>query len=261
MNNRRLYRRDDPAYIHDALFVHGFDIGKRARDPENERYRMALRRLEPVAIEAGVRIISCHTNLRHLPSRPDFWEYRQSGAALAALGHVATIGPAFLFIGGTYPVADPVPMGSHPAVDGLFSSQRLTVIHDGARFSRLDKVRDLATWPTAIGALRVCPAGLGGQANCGRCEKCLCTRLELLAAGVEETAAFGPSLTAPELWEETVPADVGECAIFYEDLLPALRGRGLDALCRILEERITAYRSGRRSAMALAGSHVSLLSP
>ncbi len=43
LRNRRLYRKDDPAYIRDALFIHGIDIGKRARDPENERFGMTLR--------------------------------------------------------------------------------------------------------------------------------------------------------------------------------------------------------------------------
>ena len=242
MHNRRLYRKGDPAYIREALFIHGFDIGKRPRDPENERFRTALGRLEPVAAEAGVRLIPCRTNLRHLPSKPGFWANRHNGAALAAVGHAATLGPAYLFVGGTYHVSNPVPVGSHPAVDGLFSSQRLTVIHDGSRFSRLEKVRDLASWPTALAALRVCPGNGGDQPNCGRCEKCLRTRLELLAAGVEETAAFGPSLTAVELWDKAVPQPIGDRAIRYEDLLPPLRARGLDALCQVLEEKIAAYR-------------------
>ena len=242
MHNRRLYRKGDPAYIREALFIHGFDIGKRPRDPENERFRTALGRLEPVAAEAGVRLIPCRTNLRHLPSKPGFWANRHNGAALAAVGHAATLGPAYLFVGGTYHVSNPVPVGSHPAVDGLFSSQRLTVIHDGSRFSRLEKVRDLASWPTALAALRVCPGNAGDQPNCGRCEKCLRTRLELLAAGVEETAAFGPSLTAVELWDKAVPQPIGDRAIRYEDLLPPLRARGLDALCQVLEEKIAAYR-------------------
>ena len=242
MHNRRLYRKGDPAYIREALFIHGFDIGKRPRDPENERFRSALGRLEPVAAEAGVRLIPCRTNLRHLPSKPGFWANRHNGAALAAVGHAATLGPAYLFVGGTYHVSNPVPVGSHPAVDGLFSSQRLTVIHDGSRFSRLEKVRDLASWPTALAALRVCPGNGGDQPNCGRCEKCLRTRLELLAAGVEETAAFGPSLTAVELWDKAVPQPIGDRAIRYEDLLPPLRARGLDALCQVLEEKIAAYR-------------------
>ena len=242
MQNRRLYREGDPAYIREALFIHGFDIGKRPRDPEIGRYRAALARLRPIAAEARVQLIPCRTNLRHLPSKPGFWANRHNGAALAAVGHAATLGPAYLFLGGTYQVANPVPVGSHPAVDGLFSSQRLTVIHDGSRFSRLEKVRDLASWPTALAALRVCPGSEGDRLNCGRCEKCLRTRLELLAVGVEETAAFGPSLTPIELWDEGVPKPVGDRAIRYEDLLPPLRARGLHALCEVLEEKIAAYR-------------------
>jgi hypothetical protein len=194
-----------------------------------------------LAAEASLQIIPCRTNLRHLPSKPDFWEHRQVGAALAAVGHAAVAGPAFLFIGGTYPVFNPVPAGSHAAVDGVFSSQRVTVIHDGSRFSRLDKVRDLAAWPTALEALRVCPSGIGDRANCGRCEKCLRTRLELLAAGVKNTEAFGPSLTPAELWNEAVPEPIGDRALRYQDLVPFLRARGLDELCRVLEEKVAAY--------------------
>lgn len=158
------------------------------------------------------------------------------------MGHAALCGPAFLFIGASHHLADPVPMGSHPAVDHLLSSQRLQIIHDGSRFTRLEKVRELATWPTGLAALRVCPETSGEEANCGRCEKCLRTRLELLAAGVEETAAFGPSLTPIELWDEAVPAPSGHRALMYEHLLPALRARGLSALCRALEARIDVYR-------------------
>ena|SRR5215471_5933130 len=45
MRNRRLYKPEDAAYLREALFIHGFDIGKRARDPEDERFGMMLRRL------------------------------------------------------------------------------------------------------------------------------------------------------------------------------------------------------------------------
>ncbi|HEV2100285.1 MAG TPA: hypothetical protein VGR45_15360 [Stellaceae bacterium] len=252
MINRRLYRKDDPAYIRDVLFIHGIDIGKRARDPENERFRTALRRLEPVAAEAGVRIVPCRTNLRHLPTQPGFFEHRYSAAALAAVGHAAASGPAFMFLGGTYPLNTPVPWGSHPAVDGLFSSQRVSVIHEGSRFSRLQKVRDIADWPTALAALRPCPAKPADKANCGICEKCLRTRLELLAAGVEETAAFGPSYTPIELWEKTPATDVTGRAIFYQDLLPALRSRGFEALCRVIEHKLAPHQRRERRELAVA---------
>ena len=236
MRNRRLYNRDDPAYVHEALFIHGFDIGKRARDPENGRYRMMLRRLEPVVADLGLRLIQCRTNLRHLPSKPDFWEHRHNGAGLAAVGHSAVFGSAFLFIGASWPTTHQVPWGSHPAIDNLFSSQRITVIHDGSRFSRLQKVRDLARWPTGLAALRVCPASAGPRANCGECEKCLRTRLELLAAGIGETEAFGPSVTPSEIWNAAaVLESIGDRVIFYEDLIEPLRARGYHELCGVLE--------------------------
>lgn len=242
MRNRQNYRKDDPAYIRDALFIHGFDIGKRARDAENDRYQMAWRRLEPIAAEMGVRLVSCRTNLRHLPTQPGFWYHRHNGAALVAVGHAATAGPTFLFVAASHDVANPVPIGTHPAIDGLFSSQRVTVIHDGARYPRFQKVRDLASWPTALAGLRVCSANVGSEANCGRCEKCLRTRLELLAAGVEETAAFGSSLTPIESWDERRLGFVGDRAITYEDLIAPLQARGHHALCRVLEAKIAAYR-------------------
>jgi len=194
-----------------------------------------------------VRLISCRTNLRHLPSKADFWYYRHNGAALAAVGHAAVLGSAFLFIAASHDIANPVPIGSHPTVDGLFSSQRITVVHDGARYPRFQKVRELAHWPAALGALRVCPGDPGTELNCGVCEKCLRTRLELLAAGVEETPALGPSLTPVELWDERVLGAVADRAITYEDLLSPLRARGLRELCKVLEEKIQAYRGRARA--------------
>jgi hypothetical protein len=214
---------------------------------------MALRRLEPIAAEVGLQIVPCRTTLRHLPTKPDFWTHRHNVAALAAVGHFATRGSTWLFIAGAYHLANPVPMGSHPAVDGLFSSQRVSVVHAGARFTRVDKVRELANWPGAIETLRVCPANVEGQPNCGVCEKCLGTRLELLVAGVEETAAFGPSLTPPELWEKAVPVPSGHRALRYENLLPGLRARGHHRLCRVLENRIAMYRHRLRDGIRWPG--------
>jgi hypothetical protein len=254
MRNHRLYDPDDAAYVREVLFIHGFDIGKRARDPENARYQMMLRRLEPIVADRGLRLVTCRTNLRHLPSKRDFWENRHSGAGLAAVGHAAVFGPALLFVGASWPTEHQVPWGSHPAIDGLFSSQRITVIHDGSRFSRLQKVIDLASWPIALAALRVCPANAGSRPNCGECEKCLRTRLELLAAGIAETEAFGPSITPKDIADTDVLGTVGDRVIFYEDLLEPLRARGHHELCRALERKmqLTDESRGQRKLVTRA---------
>jgi hypothetical protein len=242
MRNRHAYANDDPASIRSAIFIHGFDIGKRACDPEEERFAEALFRLRVLADDMKVRLVLCRTNLRHLYRCPDFWLLRHNGAALAAVGHAAAAVPGYLFIASSIDIMDASPLGSHVSIDGLFSSQRVAVIHDGARFTRLEKVRELTGWPAALANLRVCPRGAGKRLNCGCCEKCLRTRLELLALGIDETPALGPSLPPLDLWDETVHFKVDHSAWAFEEVLPLLRQRGFDALCGFVEQKIAAYR-------------------
>ena len=81
--------------------------------------------------------------------------------------------------------------GSHPLLDPEYGSSGLAVRHCGHEYSRLEKVADLARWDLAMDALLVCnEAPLpDGVVNCGRCEKCLRTLCELLAAGALERAS------------------------------------------------------------------------
>jgi hypothetical protein len=66
------------------------------------------------------------------------------------------------------------------------------------------------------------------------------TRLELLAAGIEHTEAFGPSLVSAERWNEAVRGPLGGRLTFYKGLIEPLRARGYDVLSRVIERKITA---------------------
>ena len=247
IKNHRLFEPGDPGYIQDMIFVHGFDIGTRSWRPENERFQRALDVLEPLLAQQGVRVVVCRTNLRDLPSKSGFWTFRHNGAALSAVGHLAAGGPAFLFIGSGYHLSQRVEMGSCPEVDPLFSSQNVSVVHFGARLTRVQKLRELAAWPAAINALRVCPSGgENGRLNCGICEKCLRTRLDLLVAGIDATDTLGASLTPVAQWE-ALPPRISHRTYMYEELLPALRARGLDILCREIEQRTATYQAWRNT--------------
>ncbi|HEX2724271.1 MAG TPA: hypothetical protein VHN20_00465, partial [Beijerinckiaceae bacterium] len=81
LHNRRLFGRSDPAFIRRALFVHGFDIGRRRRDPQEARFRMAAGRLRKLAEATDLELVTCRTNLRHLPIPPGLWLHRYFGAA------------------------------------------------------------------------------------------------------------------------------------------------------------------------------------
>lgn len=239
--NRQLYRPGDPAFIGTVVFVHGYDIGRRARDPEHARFRMVHDNLTGLTAMADARLLSCRTNLRHLPAPPGFWAFRHSGPGLAAVGHAAAANPGFVFIAGAYDVPNLMPMGCHAAVDPCFSSQDLAIRSDGATFSRLDKLRELIGWPEALNRVRVCPANVGMALNCGTCAACIHTRLELFALGVDYTDALGTSLVDPDLLEAHAGIEFVHEAVRYQEILELLEPRGVPRHCRIIAAKLARY--------------------
>jgi len=242
LRNRKLYRRGDPAYIEGVLLVHGFDIGKRAYRPEDSHFEMTVGRLSGLTAALDLELLPCSTNLRHLPSPPGTWSYLHHGAALAGVAHAATGGPVRLFLAASFEVAHMTPWGSHPLVDPYYSSQRLTMLHEGTRFSRLAKVAEIAESPQALANLRVCPANPAGRLNCGECEKCLRTRLELLATGHDHTPAFGPSAMPAELLGRNLAIESDYQRNYYQEVLALLDARGFRELARIVHGKLNETR-------------------
>jgi hypothetical protein len=80
-----------------------------------------------------------------------------------------------------------LPCGSSPVTDHLMPGDRFAVVHDGAGFSRTDKIAEIMKSPLACGTLKVCWAGADQSENCGHCEKCVRTRLNFSAAGAKST--------------------------------------------------------------------------
>jgi hypothetical protein len=73
--------------------------------------------------------------------------------------------------------------GSHPYLDPRFSTERTEIIHWGDA-SRIQKAARVAQSPDALETLRVCQYDqLTSDLNCGRCEKCLRTMVELHSLG------------------------------------------------------------------------------
>jgi hypothetical protein len=72
-------------------------------------------------------------------------------------------------------------------LDPLWSTETLTVVHDGCEMGRIDKVRFMAESQLVLDTLRLCPAY-----NCGRCIKCLPTIIDLLQAGALDRCATLP---------------------------------------------------------------------
>lgn len=158
-----------------------------------EQRKAIVARLRAAAAELGMELLVAETNLRSAevlrvtePGRysAKLWNFELAhGAALAAVAHALPrqIGRVFLAASATYD--DLFPWGSHPLLDPLWSTEARLIIHDGCAYTRIAKVAHVARSAVALRALRVCAVQNRTEYNCGRCEKCLRTMIELELAG------------------------------------------------------------------------------
>ena len=167
-----------------GVFVHGFDIPLEDTEGFASAAKIAAKALADINIE----LLPVETNIRTLWSIN--WEdYHAAAIASVLCGLKRYAGIGLIGSGDSYDVLIS-PWGSHPITDPLLSSGDFRVIHDGAGFSRSEKLQTLSAWPLGIESLRFCWAGDQNDINCGRCEKCLRTRLNFLVAGIDNPQCF-----------------------------------------------------------------------
>jgi len=169
-----------PERISSLLFIHGIDIPL-----ENVTLFDSVREdLAEVVRSLGTDLIVCETNIRHLTDRYVRWRI-QTGAGLASIA--LCLSPAFrkVLIASSDIYSSLVPWGTHPLVDPLWSTESTTFIHDGCEASRAEKVRrNIGKSDIALRHLRVCYKNTESRTNCGKCEKCVRTMINLRIAGV-----------------------------------------------------------------------------
>lgn len=120
----------------------------------------------------------------------------------------------------TYDYRNLVPFGSHPIPDNLCSTRDFIIRHDGAGYSRLDKLKYLVKQGVDLSNLRVCFNPVDGHTNCGQCEKCIRTRLCFLALGILHPPCFKGKLTKKMINNMTYLGDHYKKAYipFYKEL-------------------------------------------
>jgi hypothetical protein len=171
------------------IFVHGFDI---AIDDDRLGTK-ALTAARAAASELGKPLISIRTDIRRVSDRWSGWGEEYHGAALASIGLLLADHVGRVIIPATYQSPDLSPWGSHPQLDPLWSTSRVTFEHHGVELSRTEKIAAIASNPIALSYLRVCWQSEDAEYNCGRCSKCLRTMASLRAYGALDACATLPS--------------------------------------------------------------------
>jgi hypothetical protein len=146
-------------------------------------YTRLLDRLRRAAQETSRQLVVIDTNVRSLTKRVAYWpDYHGAALASVALALGGMLGRCLIAASDDYRHLPP--LGSHPVLDHLWSTEKVEIVHDGAESSRAGKVAlQIARSKLALETLTVCwrsePAN-----NCGVCEKCLRTMVALELAGV-----------------------------------------------------------------------------
>lgn len=169
--------------IKSVLMVHGFDV-----DYHNDvEFRQLVARVQPTLEEFGVGLKIVKTNSKLLDQD---WE-DSFGAQVSGCLHQFEGAYDTALIGSSEPyTALVIPLGSCPLTDRLFSTGHMNFIHDGADFTRTQKVEFLVQYPNVVNRLRVCWEGTVQHENCGVCEKCIRTRINFVAVGKRDPGCF-----------------------------------------------------------------------
>jgi hypothetical protein len=192
----------DPGYAVDTvLLVHGFDVSLSNWGDLKE----LIERTAPIRELTGVQLRIVRTNSKELALQK--WEY-SFAAQLAACMHMYSAEFSLALVGSSEPYdALVLPWGSNPVTDHLLSGGRLRIVHDGAAFSRTDKIAYVSGFPAALQSLKVCWEGKRQGRNCGTCEKCVRTQLNFLAVAVVNPPCFDAPLELRRITDIRLKSD------------------------------------------------------
>ena len=252
--NRRDYPSDHPASIREGLYLFGMNSNDMVGgEPVPERLADFERRAEraaKLADEAGVTLVTVHTNVRFLFKNRRGWGPRGSGAGMAAVAHLFPARLTRALIASSGLTGDLPPLGTHPLLDPNYSSAAVQIRHDGLPYARIQKMAMVAEWDAALANLQCClKFELPSTINCGQCKKCVRTMLQLVALGkLGSTDAFPTHDVTPEMIERIEITEIGRTndADFLEETAALLDARGRDDLARAVRNRVASFRSLQR---------------
>jgi hypothetical protein len=134
------------------------------------------------------------TNFLDLDARYGIDRTLSHGSCLASVA--LALGFEKCYIPSSYTYRELHPWGSHPLVDAHWSTEGTAVVHDCASVGRAEKTAVVAQSQVALDNLVVC-WNLPDR-NCGRCNKCLRTRVALRLLGVK-SAAFPDTISVRDV--------------------------------------------------------------
>ena len=136
------------------------------------------------------------------------------------------------------------PYGSNMAINHLLGNPWFPVVSTGGTHRRIERVEFLRDHPVLLEELRVCYQPHASGSNCGHCEKCVRTQLELRAVGLGEAA--GRAFPSPMTVQDVLGATINNPTVLmhFEDILERLSPD--DELRRPVQRWVKEQRSAKK---------------
>jgi hypothetical protein len=190
-----LSNRDETTHL---LLMRGFEVSV----DDDVTWRAARSHVADIAEQHGKTLVSIASNLGRIGAnitigrleaqgRPvlEYHRRRYSGTQLVAFAQCLQQRVHRFIVPSSLPWEWLMPHGTHPLIEPAWSTAAAAFDLDGLETDRIGKVRWLCeNAPDAVGKLRVCYGTEHGELNCGRCPKCLLTRIHLDLLGHADLA-------------------------------------------------------------------------
>lgn len=227
-----------------GVLIHGFDYLQNKSIAKQAVSKMARQ----AAAKLNRPLIEVETNIRSLGDEYVPFDTQYHGSVLASVALLLSPQLGTVYIPSSYHFDDLFPWSSHPALDPLWSTESTQIFHDGCDVTRAQKVDRVAQSDAALSVLRVCFKEYtthGKAYNCGKCEKCIRTMVDLRIAGALERCS---TFRHPLRLKSVARIDLRHAkknVSFYEGSLKQVKSKGGDPkLQSALEECLngTHYR-------------------
>ena len=201
------------------ILIHGCDI-----QLKNTSFFSEIENtINKIVRKEKLNLIIVESNYREIIEPVLEWEWNL-GNALGAVGLLLRNRIKNIYIPGGMRWDQLCPYGTHPDLDPLWSTDKLTIIHDGCEYSRLEKIRNsISRSSLALKYLRVCCHTLKGQYNCNHCFKCIQTKIELLCANALHKARTFDRTITPSLVNKLYYNNKLNFNLFGEEVLNYLK--------------------------------------
>ncbi|MFO6423505.1 hypothetical protein [Motilimonas sp. KMU-193] len=235
----QIYPAQHPRRFSHAFFVYGMDLGDPNKPAAHQTYQDTVTALTELVQQHGCDLVPVSTNVRQLYSHWRFYADYHFGPMMAGIAHALSADTREFTISLDNQIQNYIPRGSHPLLNKYFSSSFLTSQGLLEAYTRLEKYQFFQGFPDAVSRLRVCHNPPSGQyTNCGKCEKCIRTKLELLACGyLEQATSFEDSGVTAGQVEQIELSNILEIE-FYQGIEQALALKQYDQLAKIIHNKL-----------------------